>query len=762
MTRIRLFIFINILFSFTLIGQFSASSIRSLGIKSEADLQRLGLSSAEIESLKKQYLGETGVTSEKTDTADELEDVVSEGPVENEVSVSKPKQEQPVNYDVFGKNVLRSSYFNLKENSDRINPSPNYTLGTGDRISVTIWGASEYNNEFTLDQFGNITPKLVGRISLKGKTFEESERIIKSRFGKVYNLSASQISINLTFSKVININVVGEVNNPGTYSVPSVNSAFNILALAGGVNDIGSVRKIYIKRNGQTVGILDLYLFLANPQKFSHISLQDGDFIVVPASKNYISLIGEVARPFKYEIIDRENLSSVIEYAGGFTPISNKNFIGIKRIKGSQYEFMNVNFEEHSKIKVLPGDQINVLQISELVSGIVEVRGSVNLPGEFQFTEGDRLLDVITKAQGINKLSYQKIAHVVRTNEDLKKEIISVDLYDVFKSPQSDGNIKLQEFDVVKVYNKSDLFVPDSVQVMGMVLSPGKYPHFGELTLADVVVMADGLKPESDHETIQIERISFDKKDTANSYIKLIKLDFEKDKGFALKPNDIIHFRSLPEFAFQTTVTISGEVKYPGSYTLNGRNEKLSSLIERAGGLSSWAFLEGAKLVRKDENLGVLLMDLKEVLDKKDSKFDYILKPGDVITIPKATNIVSISGAIGYKRINESAIINSPYHFGRRAGFYIKKYGGGYDDKARKRKVYAVSYNGAIKKSKFFGLIKPKIEKGDEIKVEYKKKRTEKREKGEPIDWNRIIENVTVKATGVLTLLILVDRAFGN
>ena len=211
------------------------------------------------------------------------------------------------------------------------------------------------------------------------------------------------------------------------------------------------------------------------------------------------------------------------------------------------------------------------------------------------------------------------------------------------------------------------------------------------------------------------------------------------------------------------TITINGEVKYPGEYSLSGHEDKLSDLIKRAGGLTDWAFLKGAKLNRTENNLGLLLMDLEHTLNKPNSNFNYILKPGDIITIPKNTNIVSISGAIGYKNINQDKnIVNSPLHKNRRAQFYIKKYGGGYDENAKRRNVFVISSNGMVKESVLRGLVKPKIDAGDEIIVQRKKTKNKKEKKGATVDWNQMIENVTLKTTGILTLLILANNAFGN
>ena len=743
-------------------AQISLSAIKSSGINSKNDLKKLGLSDQDIEGLKSQISNNVVSNSESQEVSGEISNPINNIPVENEKKISSPKQEKPQqSFEVYGQNIFQTGTFKLEENSDRIIPSPFYTLGTGDRVSITIWGSSEFSEEYTLDEFGNISPKLVGRINLKGLSFENAKKIIASRFGKVYNLSSSRIDVTLSFSKVISVNLVGEVVSPGTYNIPSINSAFNVLSFAGGISKNGSVRNIEIKRDGKLVSTLDIYEFLINPKKFTHFTLHDGDFIVVNALNKTVEIDGEVIRKAKFEIKEKESLSDLVNYAGGLTPYANKDAIGLTSIQNSKRIFKTISLEDDHEIQ--PGDKIEVFRISDLVYGQVTINGAVNLPGKYELKEGEKLVDLITRAKGINRVSYNKLIHVIRTNpENLSKKVFSLNLEDAINNPNGKNNLTLKELDIVKVFSKMDMLLADSVTVYGKVLSPGRYPHFEGLTINDIIVMSNGLLREADSSNVQIERVLFNKSDSTRSYIQINKIDLKNDSKFILQPYDRIHFRTLPEFNFQSSVNISGEVKYPGSYTLNGRDEKLSSLIKRAGGVSTWAFLEGAKLKRNEDSLGLLLMNLEEVLNKNNSKFDYVLKPGDVITVPKTNNIVTISGAIGYKVINKSNnMVNSPYHTGKRAKFYIKKYAGGYDTKAKKRDVYVVASNGEVKETKFLGLIKPKVKAGDKIVVNYKPPK-QKKEKSTPIDWNTLIENTTIKVTGVLTLLILANTALGN
>ena len=272
MIGLRTTLSVILIFCFSIFtqAQLSLSALKNAGIKSEQDLLNLGVSKSEINKLKSEF--KTDQSSNIQSSNIQVDTSRIRGEVINEPVVSVKQNDSPVNTlsELYGSNIFKKAFINLKENSDRIVPPSNYKLGSGDRISITIWGTSEFSNEFTLDQFGNISPNKVGRINLKGKSFSNAQKIIRSRFSNFYNFNSSNIAIDLTFSKIIAINVVGEVNAPGTYSVPSINSAFNILSLAGGVNKLGTLRDIEIIRNGEQVATLDVYQFLTNPKKFTH------------------------------------------------------------------------------------------------------------------------------------------------------------------------------------------------------------------------------------------------------------------------------------------------------------------------------------------------------------------------------------------------------------------------------------------------------------------------------------------------------------
>lgn len=755
-----LFALILICFSGISNGQMSLNALRNSGINSEQDLRNLGVSKDQIEKAKAEFFnkqnGEQKAVNPQGEVGSEQkEEEIKEITVAEVKLESEKKQEKE---EVYGHSIFREGAVNIIKNSDRIKAPDNYRLVAGDKINITIWGFSEFSGEFVVGEAGNITPRLVGRINLKGKSFSTARKIIKSRFGKVYDLKNSQIAIELSYSKVISVNVIGEVMKPGSYSVPSLNSAFNILALAGGPTKIGSVRSIEIRRNGKLFQEMDVYTFMFSPRSYKDQFLQDGDFLVVKTMKGVVEIKGEVKRPGKYEFKEGDRYSDILGFSGGFSAMANSSSINITRVFNNQLKMFSIADVLNGKkdFDLINGDKIEVLKISDLVRNSVSIKGAVNIPGYYPFVKGEKISDLILKARGITYEAFTSLGHVYRLKSDLTYEVKSFELGKVLSSPNSPDNLTIQEFDEIIIFNKDSFINEQTISSSGMINAPNEFEFRTGMTVEDVVVLSNGLKLEADLSKIDIERIHYSNQDSGN--VEVITLKYPDNKDYVLSPFDRVHFRKIPGFIHQQTVTIKGEVLFPGNYSLLGKDEKIADLIKRAGGFTDWAYIESSSIDRKEGELGLLLLDLKSALKHEDSKFNYVLKPGDVITIPKLTDVVTIKGAIGYKFINvEKDVINSPYHRAKRASFYIKKYGGGYDKNAKRTKVYVVGHNGLVKHSKYFGLLKPRVGKGDQIIVNYKEEKKDK-EKGEKVDWNNVIENMTIKVTGLATLWILLDK----
>ena len=728
-------------------SQISLADLKKAGISSEDDLKSLDISTSDIERLKQENSNTTEKETQETS--------VQPAELENEKEiVVKSTKEKIVREVVFGQSIFRSGAVNIQNNSDRIVPPLNYILGSGDRLSITIWGISQFDGEFMLNEFGNINPNLIGRISLKGKTFNQAQQIIKSRFSKVYRFNSSQISINLSYSKVISVNIVGEVVSPGTFSIPSINSAFNVLSLAKGPSEKGSVRNISIIRSGKVVSKLDVYEFMNNPNNKSFIYLKDGDFLLVPTLGNVVTIQGEVIRPAQYELKEKESLATALKFAGGFNSLANKSSISIIRQTENGRLVKSYSSAEASNVELKNGDKLIISKNAENISNKVTIKGEIFAPGIYEFKNGETFNTLLSRANGLTPNAYLKNAHIYRLTKNLEREVIQIDL----SNTDNIKNIQMSDLDEIFIFNKSSFIDTTYLSINGFVRQPGKVEFKNGLTLNDLITMSGGTLPQADISRIEIERIDFSKpkSDTIN-YVNLQVKDFASDSKFILQPYDIVNIRPLPNFRFQETVIIKGQVKYPGAYSLVGNRTQLSDIIPRAGGLNNLAYEEKAYIKRSEDNVGMILLNLKTALKNNESPSNYNLRPGDTIVIPRINDIVAISGAIGAKFVDQQEKINVAFKKGKRASYYIKKFAGGYDKKANRRNVYAITLNGKIKRSKMLGLIKPKVEKGDEIIVKYLPKK-EKRAKEDRIDWNGQIENLTLKLSGVATLWVLLSR----
>lgn len=742
---------------------------------SKDDLDKYGLTEGDIQNLMQQY-GQKKSSNDKTPTnnsaVEESKEVVIK---DNEVKPTEVKLEsqkvdnhpEEDNY-VYGRNLLNNKNLKIYENATHIKASPNYILGSGDEISISIWGYSEHSGNYTVGQDGSIKAKLVGNVYLKGQTFEKAQQIIKSKFGKVYDLKNSQISIELNYSKVIRVNIVGEVKNPGTYSVPSINSVFNILAISGGINSNGTVRNIEIKRDGKTISTLDVYEFLRDPSYKNDFYLMENDFIVVGNIGNVVHLSGEVKREESYEMKPNEGIRELIEYSGGILASAYTKYINLSRYLDNRDVLIEIPFDSLAKknknFLLEDGDRIVVKPIPVEVRNRVTVSGSVNINGFFLYEEGLTVKKLISKGEGLKNDAFLERAYIKRLNPDYSYTTIHVNLLDEL---EGHSITNLQEFDEFTVFSKKDFLEDFFVEIRGEVKKPVKINYTNGITLGDLLFMAGGLKKEASVSRIEISRI-FPKDDEADDARVIIKaLDIERDllseqnKQTILQPGDIVIVRMMPQFEAQEIIQVRGEVKFPGSYAIASKDEKISDIIERAGGLTEWSFLEGAYIERSNSvgGSGLTVLDLKKLFNGND-KFDYVIRKGDVLVIPRVEDFIKLRGDVRFPKVQEFGEINIPVHKSKRAGFYIRNYGGGFDKTAKKSRTYVETPGGYVKRTVNFGLFKvyPEVRVGDKITVIQKEAKVKKEKRENPLDWNRVIENTTVKLTGVATLWVLLQR----
>lgn len=690
------------------------------------------------------------------------------GIVENPVAPLVTDQDLGTTY---GHSFFKSNNIKFYDKANQLKAPDNYILGVGDELNISIWGYSDFNGVFTIDENGAINPRLVGRIYLNGLAFKDAKVLISNKFKTVYDLNNSQIDVTLSYSKIITVNVVGEVNTPGSYTVPSINTVFNILANVGGIRSIGSVRQIYLRRGGKTIKTLDLYKYLMNPDSKEDFFLQNNDYILVPSSGRVVKINGQVKRPLEYELIDQENLKSLIDFAGGFDVGAYTKRIQIKRFLNNQETIIDVDYDSLATSKkdfeLWGGDEVLVRKVPVGYSNFVELTGAVKLPGNYELKHGDRITDIINRAEGLLEDVFDSRAYVIRMNPDLSKKYIPFSLKEVIANPNSTENINLQNLDIIKIFSKSYFKDDLRFSVEGAVRTPGEYIYGGGLTLKDGLYLAGGLKKEAAYNRIEVSRavdfvVSSGKMVPIRTVVKTLEIgnDLKMDKAsetFILQPYDQIFVRTAPDFELQKTIVLLGEVLYPGSYTILNKNEKISSIINRAGGLTKYAFPEGATIKRVEFNEGYLFLRLQEVLKDSSSKYNYVAKDGDTLIVPKLDQLIQISGAINYPNMVELGQISAPFSKRKSAKFYVKNYGLGFADNADRKKTYVLESGGYIHRTKRFLFMSfyPKVTLGSSVVVPPKVIKEKDKRKGEPINWNKSIENITVKLTGLATLWVI-------
>ncbi len=717
---------------------------------------------------------------------------------------------------IYGQDIFRNNELSFFQKALDAKAPENYKVGSGDEISISVWGYSEFSENLMVDERGYITPSSYGRIYVKGLTFKKMRSLLKSKFGSFLDMKNSEIDVTLSYSRVITVHIVGEVYNPGSYTIPAINTAFNALIAANGPNQLGTVRNIYIKRDGKTVDSLDVYQFLFNPTRSQDIYMQDGDYLFVPPAKHIVEVSGAINRPYTYEAKTGESVASLIKYAGGYTTNAFSDVVTLKSIEYNAIKVNDVHSDHANSTIVKNGDEIIVNTISNKLSNVVSVKGSLGVSGDYEFKKGEKLLDLLQRAKCIAEKTFMDKVYVIRLNDDRTKTHISVNLGAILENNNHADNILLQEYDIVNVLSVDDFDDEFSVSVLGAVRKGGSF-NFGDgMTLQDVLLQAGGLTRQAEGSRVEVSRImdyniSSNKLKPRMTVVKTIKIGDDlvlstEAEEFLLQPFDQVFVRENPDFEPARNVVLSGEVKYPGRYTLLTKDEKISSVIKRAGGLTKYAYLDGVTMYRlnnlktdlKTNNTIVIsnllrdsllsnpqlsLLYKEELLESKEqalnqqyslnlleynlvylninkalkanaSKHNLVLIEGDSIIVPKTMDVVHITGDL----MNlEGKSISAPY-FGKRANYYVNNFAGGFTKENKKGNTVVVYPNGIAKKTMNFGLfvISPKVKKGATIKVVNKVEKA--KHKKVPLDWNKAIERTMLKVSAILSLWLLIDR----
>jgi len=797
----------------------SASDLRPSDIPSSQVLKQIGLSDNEIkEALDFKYSrGNYSKIKQDTNTSfsslQKLYSSFDDTLIIDSTSFPKGK--------IFGQDIFRNQDLSFFQKALDAKAPENYKVGPGDEISISIWGFNEFSETLEVDERGYISPSSYGRIYVKGITFKNMRSILKKKFSTFFDMQNSEIDVSLSYSRVITVNIIGEVYNPGSFTIPAINTAFNALIASGGPNQIGSVRNIYIKRDGKTVDSLDVYKFLFNPLISNDIYMQDGDYIFIPPAENLVEIIGEVNRPYTYEAKDGESVGDMIKYSGGFTTTAFRDIITLKRLDYNNLKVYDVIKADLYQENISDGDQIVVNKISNKISNVVTLKGDVGVSGDYEFKENEKILDLLSRAKCISNKTFLDKVYIIRLNEDRSKQHLSINLNNIISDPMHKDNILLKEYDIVHVLSVDKFDDEFFISVQGAVRNPSTFSFGNGMSLQSALILSGGLTQQAQGSRVEVSRImeydiATNKLKPRRTVVKNIEVGndltlSESAEDFILQPFDQVFVRSNPEFEPAENITILGEVKYPGTYSILRKNEKVSSLIKRAGGLTNYAYVDGVKMFRKfnvkesireeslemnisddlkksilnssdvaavyaneveekskaffaeensakisKENTDIVYLNLDKALKNNESRFNLVLNKGDSIVIPQILDVVHISGELMNLEGNS---ISAPFFTRKRANYYVKNFAGGFSKENDRSNTIVVYPNGIAKKSRNYILFKisPKVTKGSTIRVASKNIK-QKKQKESKVDWNKQIENAMLKISAVLTLWVLVDR----
>lgn len=722
------------------------------------ELARRGVTREQAERVKKLYEQEQGVSTSKMSGTEQNEARLREA-TQEESTTSVLENPQPDSRElaqenqVFGRNIFNTRNLTFEPSVNLATP-PNYRLGPGDEVIIDIWGTSQNTIRQQISPDGTINIEKIGPVSLSGMTVSEANEYLKRVLGKTYSgLDAPdgtlEIRLTLGNTRTIQINVMGEVVQPGTYALSSFSTVFHALYRAGGVNEIGSLRNVQVTRNGKTVAKVDVYDFIMKGKTQDDIRLQEGDVIIVPAYEALVQISGNVKRPMRFEMKKNETLATLINYAGGFSADAYTRSLRVVRQNGEEYEINTVKEIDYSAYPMRNGDVVTAEAILNRFTNKLEVRGAVYRPGIYQLNgEINTVRALVNEAKGLMGDAFTNRAVLQREREDLTTEIISVDVCSIMAGTSPD--IPLQKNDILYIPSIHDLEDRGDVAIFGEVAKPDSYSYSDNMTLEDLIIRAGGLRESASTVRVDVSRRIKDPKSTHSTdsigqmFTFALKDGFviDGEQGFTLQPYDQVFVRRSPGYQAQQNVQVTGEVIFGGTYAMTTTEERLSDLVKKAGGATPKAYLRGAKLIRvaNDEekkrmrdvinlmnrqfgeammdSLGIRVedtfsvgIDLEKAMAKPGSEYDLVLREGDVLSVPKLNNTVKINGAVMMPN-------TVGYLSGENANYYLDQ-AGGYALNAKKSKKFVIYMNGQVARIK--GRSKDKIEPGCEIIVPSKK-----------------------------------------
>lgn len=727
------------------------------------ELLARGITAEQVERLKRKYeesqgsespVANQGIAGQRRERMQSSAQTLTAGSLDVvSAEVSDPTEEAANPREVFGRNVFRGRALTFEPNENQATPE-NYRLGPGDEIIIDIWGENERSLREDISPEGNIMVEQVGPVYLTGLTIREANTRLRGVFGQIYagvsgESPSSEVRVTLGRLRTIQVNVMGEVETPGTYRLSSFSTVFHALYRAGGVTPIGGLRDIRVMRAGREAARVDVYAYLLEGRQQDDIRLEEGDVIVVGPYELLVDIKGKVKRPMFYEMKRGETLERLLEYAGGFTGDSYRKELRVVRQTGRELQLYNVEEADFGGWMLEDKDAVTVGSVLDRFANRVEVRGAVYREGMYEL--GERMHTVralVERAEGLEGDAFTARAQLLREREDLSLELLSLDLAGILAGTAED--VELRRNDVLIVPSIHELEDRGALTIGGEVARPGVYPYADRTTIEDLVVQAGGLLDGASKVKVEVSRRVKDPKKLEPTNVLGRIYTFSLKDGLAvddaadfyLEPYDIVDVRRSPGYMEQRRVTLEGEAVFTGSYTLVKKNERLSDLVRRAGGLTPDAYAHGARLIRRmndneravretslrmarqDSGDSLALekirlsdrfavgIELDKALAHPGSDYDMVLREGDRLVIPEYVSTVSISGEVQYS----NTVL---YKEGERLDYYIAQ-AGGYGQRAKRSKAFVVYLNGTIARA---GSRKARIEPGCEIIIPTKRER---------------------------------------
>lgn len=731
-----------------------------------------GMSATEFAKLK------VRLGSSSTSTAIPKIDTVAEDKEEltrKQDKIVNKKVKDTLNSLVFGSELFDNPTLNFEPNLKLATPI-NYILGPGDELQVSVYGVQEFNASVPVTMEGKVNIQYVGQIAVSGMTIEAATQKIRGAMSNVYSTvqsGQSQVGVSLTRIRTIKVTLIG-AKQPGNYSISSLATVYNALFLGGGPGKNGSYRNIELLRNNKVYKYVDIYQFLVNGDQSANVGLKDNDVIRIPAYKQRVTVEGQVKRPGIFEMKTGETFNDLLSFASGFNEFAYTASVNVLQKTNKEFRVKDIKLAEYGNYKPLAGDVFRVSKILNRFENRIKIEGAVFRPNTYSFYAGMRISDLLAQADGLTEDAYTDRATIVRLKSDLTTEAVNVNLVKVLEG-DTEADITLRKEDIVTVYSILDFVEEYKLTIDGEIKKPGVYDYQDNLTLNDLLVQAGGLTGSAS-KRVEVARMI--KSDAVENYnpnrVQLFNLEITPDnneqiKNFALEPFDVVNIRRMAVYQKPEMVTISGAVNYTGKYVLASKKEKIYDVIQRAGGLTSVANLDGVKIKRPIQakqieelenvnlNLGkkdsiqdkltkklkedlkyaTIPIDWREIVKDPSDKTNVTLFPGDEIEVSVYNESVKVTG-------NVLLTSEIPYDKGKGFDYYLGAVGGT-DAKGWKKKAYIIYPNGkaAVSSTFFFIRSYPKVLPGSQIVVP-EKPETRKMSTGEWVSIGSVITSLAL------------------